>query len=167
MEFELLNELVDSGYEAEDLDELYEFAVEYILEYEEIVEQKDDEQPKDSKAKKIAKGAAAVGAVGAGGLVGSVSGTISGMKKNLKRQKNLNQANKIFVMRATRNVDRPGEYKRHMGYAIKASKRTGDKIRKSMTKHQLAGAGIGAGLTAAGIGAKALHNRYKKKKENS
>jgi len=38
MEFELLNELVENGYEAEDLDELYEFCVDYILEYENLVE---------------------------------------------------------------------------------------------------------------------------------
>jgi len=42
MEFELLNELVESGYEAEDLDELYEFCIEYILEYEDIVSEKVD-----------------------------------------------------------------------------------------------------------------------------
>jgi len=38
MEYELLNEFVENGYDGNDLDELYEFCIDYILEYEELVE---------------------------------------------------------------------------------------------------------------------------------
>lgn len=38
MKFKLLNELVDNGYDGKDLDELYEFAIDFIEEYKELVE---------------------------------------------------------------------------------------------------------------------------------
>ena len=38
MKFELLKEMVDSGYNSEDINELYEFCIDYILEYEHIIE---------------------------------------------------------------------------------------------------------------------------------
>jgi len=50
MEYELLNELVYNGYEAEDLDSLYEFAMDFILEYETLIEEEDYKyDPNDKK----------------------------------------------------------------------------------------------------------------------
>ena len=166
MKYDLLNELVEEGYDAEDLDELYEFVVEYILEYEELVEQEDDEQPKDSKAKKIAKGAAAVGAVGIGGAVGYGFGAESGARKALTKSKKHDVALRKLYAKSF-DVKNKEEYNKLRKYATNVFQSAIKKNKGMVRRHKLAGAGIGGGLTAAGIGAKALHNRYKNKKENS
>jgi len=175
---DILNELIEEGYDVNDLDNLYEFCIDYILEYEDLLEE-DDEQKK--KASKIG---AAVGAVGAGGTIGATVATAPHAYKTAKNftnkiekfdrivKKNNSMIDKIPMVlmrgskaealnnRVKRNTERIKRHRENLNNSVKK-----DFYNKKLAKKAGTGAAIGAGLTAAGIGGKAIYDKLKNKKD--